>query len=296
MRRRNRSGFTLIELLVVVSIIALLISILLPSLAKARELARRAVCATNLNGIGKGFHTYAVDNHDSWPIAAPNSTMNPNPTPVQYYNMTGKYGGPLTAGDPATQISGGYWGQLSTTRTFWVLVKTAGTSPRSFICPSGTDAPDPVENPADHWDFTASSNASTTGPDRGWNAATNNETLEFGKAFGKTLGKTIVIAKDTPGFLVNRLMMPYLMDAIRIYEAEVATKEDIDASIRLGLNHPMGPLTLADHIGLDTCLFVTNAMYEEFKDPKNAAPPLLRKMVSAGWLGRKSGKGFYEYK
>ena len=125
---------------------------------------------------------------------------------------------------------------------------------------------------------------------------TNDETLEFGKTFGKTLGKTIVIAKDTPGFLVNRLMMPYLMDAIRLYEAEVATKEDIDTAIRLGLNHPMGPLTLADHIGLDTCLFVTGAMYEEFKDPKNAPPPLLRKMVTAGWLGRKSGKGFYEYK
>ena len=175
MRRKNRSGFTLIELLVVVSIIALLISILLPSMAKARELARRAVCATNLNNVGKGFYTYATENNDSWPIPAPNSTMNPNPTPVQYYNMTGRYGGALAAGDPATQVSGGYWGQLSTTRTLWVLVKTGGFSSKSFICPSGTDAYDPVENPADHWDFTANSSAPAGGPDRGWNAAVNNE-------------------------------------------------------------------------------------------------------------------------
>ena len=126
--------------------------------------------------------------------------------------------------------------------------------------------------------------------------ATSNEALESGKEFGKSLGKTVVIAKDTPGFLVNSLLMPFLMDAIRMYEAGVATKEDIDTAIRLGLNHPMGPLTLADLIGLDTCLFVTSAIYEEFKDPKYNPPPLLRKMVTAGWLGRKTGKGFYDYK
>lgn len=126
--------------------------------------------------------------------------------------------------------------------------------------------------------------------------ATSDEVLEAGKEFGKGLGKTIVIAKDTPGFLVNYLLMPFLMDAIRMYEAGVATKEDIDTAIRLGLNHPMGPLTLADLIGLDTCLFVTGAIYEEFKDPKYNPPPLLRKMVTAGRLGRKTGKGFYDYK
>jgi 3-hydroxybutyryl-CoA dehydrogenase len=126
--------------------------------------------------------------------------------------------------------------------------------------------------------------------------ATSDDTLETGKEFGKSLGKTIVIAKDTPGFLVNYLLMPFLMDAIRMYEAGVATKEDIDTAIRLGLNHPMGPLTLADLIGLDTCLFVTGAIYEEFKDPKYNPPPLLRKMVTAGRLGRKTGKGFYDYK
>ena len=126
--------------------------------------------------------------------------------------------------------------------------------------------------------------------------ATSDETLEIGKEFGKSLGKTIVIAKDTPGFLVNYLLMPFLMDAIRMLDAGVATKEDIDTAIRLGLNHPMGPLTLADLIGLDTCFFVTSAIYEEFKDPKYNPPPLLRKMVTAGRLGRKTGKGFYDYK
>ena len=106
MRRKNWSGFTLIELLVVVSIIALLISILLPAIGRARELARRAYCATNLSGIGKGCHIYATENHDSWPMAVPNSTMDPNPTAVQYYNMTGRYGGALTIGNPGDQRGG----------------------------------------------------------------------------------------------------------------------------------------------------------------------------------------------
>jgi len=126
--------------------------------------------------------------------------------------------------------------------------------------------------------------------------ATSDETLETGKTFGASLGKTIVLAIDTPGFIVNRLLMPYLLDAIRMLEAGVANREDIDTAINLGLGHPMGPLTLLDLIGIDTALFVVDAMYEEFKDPKFAAPALMRKMVTAGWLGRKTGKGFYEYK
>jgi len=125
--------------------------------------------------------------------------------------------------------------------------------------------------------------------------ATSGETLEIGQTFGKSLGKTIVIAQDTPGFIVNRLLMPYLLNAIRMLDAGVATKEDIDAGINLGLNHPMGPLTLADLIGNDTVLFIANTLYDEFKEPQYAPPSLLRKMVTAGWLGRKTGKGFYEY-
>jgi len=126
--------------------------------------------------------------------------------------------------------------------------------------------------------------------------ATSDDTLETGKTFGASLGKTIVLAIDTPGFIVNRLLMPYLLNAIRMLDAGVATREDIDTAINLGLGHPMGPLTLLDLIGLDTTLFVCDAIYEEFKDPQYASPPLLKKMVTAGWLGRKTGKGFYEYK
>ena len=125
--------------------------------------------------------------------------------------------------------------------------------------------------------------------------ATSDETLEICKSFGTSLGKPLIIAKDTPGFIVNRLLQPYLNNAIRMLEEGVATREDIDTGIRLGLNHPMGPLTLADMIGLDTELFITIAMYDEFKEPQYAPPTLLKKMVSAGWLGRKSGKGFYDY-
>jgi len=126
--------------------------------------------------------------------------------------------------------------------------------------------------------------------------ATSDETLETGKTFGTSLGKTIVLAKDTPGFIVNFLLMPFLLNSIRMLDAGVATREDIDTSINLGLGHPMGPLTLSDLIGLDTILFVVDAIYAEVKDPQYAVPPLLKKMVTAGWLGRKSGKGFYEYK
>ncbi len=125
--------------------------------------------------------------------------------------------------------------------------------------------------------------------------ATSGKALETGQTFGKSLGKTIVIAQDTPGFIVNCLLIPYLLHAIRMLDAGVATKEDIDTGINLGLNHPMGPLTLADLIGNDTVLFIANALYDEFKESQYAPPSLLRKMVTAGWLGRKTGKGFYDY-
>ncbi len=124
----------------------------------------------------------------------------------------------------------------------------------------------------------------------------SDETIETLKSFGESLGKTVIIAKDTPGFIVNLLLTPYLLDAVRALEAGVATKEDIDAGMELGCNYPMGPLRLADFVGVDVFYFVAEAMYEEFKDPKYAAPPLMRKMVAAGRLGRKTGEGFYSYK
>jgi 3-hydroxybutyryl-CoA dehydrogenase len=123
----------------------------------------------------------------------------------------------------------------------------------------------------------------------------SDETVKAATAFGESLGKTVFVAKDAPGFIANRLLIPYLLDAMRMLESGFATKEDIDRGIVLSLNHPMGPLTLADFVGLDTIYFIANAMYDEFKDPKCAPPVLLRKMVAAGQFGRKSGKGFYDY-
>ena len=125
---------------------------------------------------------------------------------------------------------------------------------------------------------------------------TSDETMATAHQFGASLGKTMVTAKDAPGFIVNRLLIPYALDAVRVYENGLATKEDIDTAIKLGLNHPMGPLTLLDFVGLDTTLFIADAMFDEYKDERYAAPPLLRRMVLAGHLGRKSGKGFYDYK
>ena len=124
---------------------------------------------------------------------------------------------------------------------------------------------------------------------------TSDETMATAREFGASLGKTMVTAKDTPGFIVNRLLIPYLLQAVQVYEDGLASREDVDTAIKLGLAHPMGPLTLLDYIGLDTTLFIADAMYEEYKDPRYAAPPLLRRMVLAGQLGRKSGRGFYEY-
>ncbi|PPD57490.1 3-hydroxybutyryl-CoA dehydrogenase [Dehalogenimonas etheniformans] len=126
--------------------------------------------------------------------------------------------------------------------------------------------------------------------------ATSDETLAIGKGFGETLNKTIIVARDAPGYIVNTLLIPYLLNAIRMLDRGQAAREDIDTAIKSGLNYPMGPLQVADYIGLDALLFIANIMYEESKEPQYAAPPLLKKMVTAGWLGRKSGKGFYEYR
>jgi 3-hydroxybutyryl-CoA dehydrogenase len=125
--------------------------------------------------------------------------------------------------------------------------------------------------------------------------ATSAETVATLKQFGATLGKTVVEAQDTPGFIVNRLLVPYLLDAVRVYEQGVASREDIDEGMKLGCGHPMGPLTLLDFVGLDTTYYIANIMYEEFKEPRFAPPPLLKRMVLAGYYGRKSGKGFYDY-
>src|SRR5579884_3144945 len=124
---------------------------------------------------------------------------------------------------------------------------------------------------------------------------TSDETMATLRTFSEQMGKTVVVAKDTPGFIVNALLVPYLVDAVRMLENGIATREDIDTAIHLGLAHPMGPLTLLDFVGLDTTLYIADIMYEEYKDPKFAAPPLLRRMVAAGMMGRKSGRGFYDY-
>ena len=125
---------------------------------------------------------------------------------------------------------------------------------------------------------------------------TSDETLETAKNFGRSIGKSVVIAPDTPGFIVNRLLTPFLVNAMRMLETGVATKEDIDTAVTLGLNHPMGPFRLLDFGGLDTFVEACNAKYEEFKEIQYAPPVILKKMVAAGFNGRKNGKGFYEYK
>jgi 3-hydroxybutyryl-CoA dehydrogenase len=113
--------------------------------------------------------------------------------------------------------------------------------------------------------------------------------------FVQSLGKTPVAAQDTTGFVVNRLLVPYLLEAIRLLESGVASKEDIDQAMKLGCGYPMGPFTLLDLVGLDTTLYVAEVMFQEFREPRFAPPPLLRRMVMAGHLGRKSGKGFYDH-
>jgi 3-hydroxybutyryl-CoA dehydrogenase len=125
--------------------------------------------------------------------------------------------------------------------------------------------------------------------------AASEDTVKAGVDFVVSLGKTPAVCQDSPGFIVNQLFTPMLLDAVRMLENGKATREDIDNAATLGMNHPMGPLRLIDLIGIDSIYAGACAMYEELKDPKFAPPSLMKKMLTAGWLGRKSGKGFYDY-
>jgi 3-hydroxybutyryl-CoA dehydrogenase len=125
--------------------------------------------------------------------------------------------------------------------------------------------------------------------------ATADDVYEAACEFGKKLGKVPIRTSDKTGFIVNRLLVPYLLDAIRAYEEGVGAIEDIDNAMKLGCGYPMGPFTLLDFVGLDTTYYITQVMYDEFKERRFASPPLLKRMVMAGWYGRKSGRGFYDY-
>jgi 3-hydroxybutyryl-CoA dehydrogenase len=125
--------------------------------------------------------------------------------------------------------------------------------------------------------------------------ATAPDVYETAYEFGKKLGKVPVRTSDKTGFIVNRLLVPYLLDAIRAYEEGVGSIEDIDQAMKLGCGYPMGPFTLLDFVGLDTTYYITHVMYDEFKERRFASPALLKRMVMAGWYGRKSGRGFYDY-
>lgn len=124
---------------------------------------------------------------------------------------------------------------------------------------------------------------------------TSQETFDKAFAFAKSLGKEAIVAKDTPGFVVNRLLVPYMVDAIRAFENGVGSVTDIDIGMKLGAGHPIGPLALTDLVGLDTALRVSDILYAEFCEQRYSAPPLLRRLVTAGHLGRKTGRGFYDY-
>jgi 3-hydroxybutyryl-CoA dehydrogenase len=124
---------------------------------------------------------------------------------------------------------------------------------------------------------------------------TSDETYQAVFGFAQSLGKEPITAPDKPGFIVNRLLVPYLLDAIRSYEHGLGTVEDIDKGMKLGTGYPMGPFTLLDFVGLDTTYYIANIMFEEYREPAYAPPPLLKRMVLAGRLGRKSGQGFYKY-
>ncbi len=125
--------------------------------------------------------------------------------------------------------------------------------------------------------------------------ATASDVYETAYEFAKKLGKVPVRTSDKTGFIVNRLLVPYLLDAIRAYEEGVGSIEDIDNAMKLGCGYPMGPFTLLDFVGLDTTYYITHVMYDEFKERRFASPPLLKRLVMAGWYGRKTGKGFYDY-
>jgi 3-hydroxybutyryl-CoA dehydrogenase len=124
---------------------------------------------------------------------------------------------------------------------------------------------------------------------------TSEETNQALTTFATSLGKEPIAAPDRPGFIVNRLLVPYLLDAIREYERGLGTVEDIDKGMKLGCGHPMGPFTLLDFVGLDTTYYIANIMFEEFREPRFAPPPLLKRMVLAGYHGRKTKRGFYTY-
>ncbi|PYN76376.1 MAG: 3-hydroxybutyryl-CoA dehydrogenase [Candidatus Rokuibacteriota bacterium] len=123
-----------------------------------------------------------------------------------------------------------------------------------------------------------------------------DDTVQAATEWVRAVGKTPVQTKDATAFIVNRLLVPYLLDAIRVYEGGLASLEDIDAAMKLGCGYPMGPFTLLDLVGLDTALYVAEVMFEEFREPRYAPPPLLKRMVMAGQLGRKTGRGFYSYR
>jgi len=125
--------------------------------------------------------------------------------------------------------------------------------------------------------------------------ATGAETFDRAMAFARSLGKEAVVSSDTSGFLVNRLLVPYLLDAVRALESGTGSVADLDAAMRLGCGHPMGPFTLLDFVGLDTVVCIAEIMFDEYREPRFAPPPLLRRMVTAGLYGRKNGKGFYDY-
>jgi 3-hydroxybutyryl-CoA dehydrogenase len=127
-------------------------------------------------------------------------------------------------------------------------------------------------------------------------AKTSDETIATARTFAEACEKTVVDVQDRAGFVVNALLFPYLNNAVKLLDAEVASRDDIDAAMKGGCNFPMGPLALLDLVGLDTSLSILDALYEEFRDPNYAAVPRLRRMVSAGYLGRKSGQGFYDYR
>jgi 3-hydroxybutyryl-CoA dehydrogenase len=126
-------------------------------------------------------------------------------------------------------------------------------------------------------------------------ATTSPETFDAAVSFVRRVGKEPVVSQDRPGFIVNRLLVPYLLDAVRALEEEVGTVQDIDRGMQLGCGHPMGPLALLDLVGLDTTAKIAEVMFEEYREPRFAPPPLLRRMVTAGMYGRKTGRGFYDY-